>query len=476
MKLSLGRLTAVLGLLFLMVAVALGLLMAGLFQLGIDAQVGHVRARVESSCVLVAQRFKVYLDSYLQQPHSFDDAQRQHELTLVLGLALAEHAGVEGGFWSEKEGFVAYAYPTYQGETAKKDVPEAEKGRLLKVLRAAAAGQTETRSFDGATESLVISARPALKDGLLVWTMARAHVESASAHQKLMMGFAALSVFALVAGATLLWFMRRWSHRASALVNSMDVAQGAEFPELNETGVQELDLLVAALNRMNTRLQESRRELVRAERMATLGRMAANVAHEVRNPVAAIRLRAENALAKTDTHRTAALEFTLQEIRRLDALLERLLAMTRLEGVHPALVRLHPWMHGRLEALQDEARSLGVELTGETAVEEARLDEHAMARALDNLLHNALQHTPAGGWVRLMVRPHEGRGLLLAVEDSGPGVPEAEREKIFEPFVTTRADGTGLGLNIARQIVEAHGGTLRCISGGSGARFEITLP
>ena len=91
------------------------------------------------------------------------------------------------------------------------------------------------------------------------------------------------------------------------------------------------------------------------------------------------------------------------------------------------------------------------------------------------MLANAIQHTPPNGWVKVTAKK-ENDQLEIAVEDSGSGVPEELREKIFEPFVSSRSNGSGLGLAIAREIIEAHGGTLLCVNGSIGARFEIRMP
>ena len=91
-------------------------------------------------------------------------------------------------------------------------------------------------------------------------------------------------------------------------------------------------------------------------------------------------------------------------------------------------------------------------------------DEQHVARALHNLVANAIQHTPPNGWVKVTAKKENGQ-LEIAVEDSGSGVPEELREKIFEPFVSSRSNGSGLGLAIAREIIEAHGGTLLCVNG-----------
>jgi signal transduction histidine kinase len=102
-------------------------------------------------------------------------------------------------------------------------------------------------------------------------------------------------------------------------------------------------------------------------------------------------------------------------------------------------------------------------------------DEQQLSRAIHNIVANAIQHTPPKGRVTVTAKKENGQ-LEIAVEDSGPGVAEELREKIFEPFVSSRSNGSGLGLAIAREIIEAHGGTLLCVHGRIGARFEIRMP
>src|SRR5438445_2771454 len=109
---------------------------------------------------------------------------------------------------------------------------------------------------------------------------------------------------------------------------------------------------------------------------------------------------------------------------------------------------------------------------GESPEAEWMFDEQRMTRALDNLLLNGLQHTPENGWIKVSIHA-QNSVCHITVEDSGPGVPSEQREKIFQPLTTTRPEGVGLGLGIAREIVEAHGGTLRYVNGAAGACFEI---
>jgi two-component system sensor histidine kinase HydH len=206
-----------------------------------------------------------------------------------------------------------------------------------------------------------------------------------------------------------------------------------------------------------------------------LGRVAAGVAHEIRNPIGAIRLRAENALGQSGDRQQAALETILGQVDRLDRLCEALLSATRPLNLSMHTVSVTEWLSARVQALRERPDAAGVRVTSNSAVTEAVFDPTQLGRALDNLLLNALQHTPPDGRIDVTVA-RIGDALRLTVSDSGPGVPDPVREHLFEPFVSARGGGTGLGLAIAREIVEAHGGTIRLVPSASGAVFEMELP
>jgi len=199
--------------------------------------------------------------------------------------------------------------------------------------------------------------------------------------------------------------------------------------------------------------------------------VAAGVAHEIRNPIAAMRLRAENALAGDDARRRAALEAILGQVARLERLAGELLAMTQ----HHEAVAVPTDISGLLEACAADHRDGRVAITLEAAAGSIAVDTGLLRRALDSLVQNAVQHAPPGGHVVLRGVAAEGR-LRISVIDDGPGVPAALRTTLFEPFVTGRPDGTGLGLAIARELAEALGGELRLDNPGPGAVFTIDVP
>jgi signal transduction histidine kinase len=204
--------------------------------------------------------------------------------------------------------------------------------------------------------------------------------------------------------------------------------------------------------------------------------MAAGIAHEIRNPIGAMRLKAENALAGDPARRGAALEAILTQIARLDRLIGELLTMTQRRAPQPEPTDVS----ALLEAAAADHRGSGPAIDVAAEPVTAMLDPALLRRALDALLDNAVRHTPPGGHVALRAR-RCGELLRIEVADTGPGVPAELHATLFEPFVTGRAEGSGLGLAIARELVEAQGGRLTLAQAGGaapgeGAVFAMELP
>jgi signal transduction histidine kinase len=220
--------------------------------------------------------------------------------------------------------------------------------------------------------------------------------------------------------------------------------------------------------------------VARAERLAGLGRVAAGVAHEIRNPIAAARLQGENGLAGDEARCRAAIVQMIGQIDRLDMLVGELLAMTQRVEPHPAPVELRSFLTSEVAHYQAVASARHVTIAVLAENDTVRLDPAVVGRILGNLLTNAVRHAPEGG--RVTVRAERRLAMLtITVEDTGSGVPPDLAERLFEPFVTGRAEGTGLGLAIARELADAHGGRLelRCAGGdtpGNGAVFALALP
>lgn len=459
------------------VCCALTFQLLGLMELGIGGEIAKEKNSVKDSAERIKQELGLYLTGFSEPPANFDDSDRQRELRLLLDLVLGRFYGIEGGFWSPESQFIAYSFPTH--DTVKRDVPKDEADRIVTLNKHVLSAQKEeTAQFDSPGEVLLIHAIPVRSD-LVVWTMGRAHVVAAAAFQKLTVGFLLLLLLMLAAAALNLWYLHRWGRRLLRIEEQLGTAHAnAKLPT---TGLKELDRLIAAFNHQTENLSEAQRasrelsvELARAERLTALGRMSAGLAHEIRNPIGAMRLQAENALAKDTVEAyQKACRGMLQNISRLDDLLERLLAIVRFDRLTLSSTKILPWLEECVTPFRNGPGELSVDV--DPPETEWSFDEQQVARALHNLVANAIQHTPPNGWVKVTAKKENGQ-LEIAVEDSGSGVPEELREKIFEPFVSSRSNGSGLGLAIAREIIEAHGGTLLCVNRRFGARFEIRMP
>jgi two-component system sensor histidine kinase HydH len=224
------------------------------------------------------------------------------------------------------------------------------------------------------------------------------------------------------------------------------------------------------------RLQE---ELRRAEHLASLGRLLAGVAHEVRNPLAGIRSTLQLWQRLPDQARPpASMDALLGAVDRLETLVSRLLYFARSGYDNPRPVELNVLVRETVALLAAQAQAQGVswEVDLDPKLPAVPGSSQALHQVVLNLATNSLQAMPAGGRYTCRTRALEGGCFVeLRVSDTGPGVPAAAREHLFEPFFTTRPDGTGLGLALCREILLQHGGTIS-LEPGPGAVFRVTLP
>ncbi|MGE7417870.1 sensor histidine kinase [Methylobacterium tarhaniae] len=471
-------------------AAATAYLLVEFYTQSAAVQVAQAELQVARACREIGDRFAFFGTGWSGGVTDPDDTLKR-QLTDVVVTALAAHPGVEGGIWTAAGGAAAYAFPTYEGTGPKTDLPSAEIDTIRRINAEALSAErpVATRRVSQ-TQTLVVQGCPLRGpiQGATAWTMARVHTDQGRAYGQLLAGFGFLAATvlgsALLLGRLLLVLGRRIARLEGQL--GRETEEG-ELPRLRATGLRELDRLVEALNAAGTRLAAARHRAAEAERLAAVGQLAAGIAHEIRNPLAAIRLKAENALASPDPARArAALDLVLDQVARLDRLLRDLLSLTQARRPAPAPTDLGRLLHDCAHLHDDLARAQGVRIVVEEAPpERAPLDEAQIRRALDNLVLNAIQHSPAGGTVRLS-GGRDGERVRIRVADEGPGVPEAVRSRLFEPFVTGRPDGTGLGLAIVREIARAHGGQVRLAAPpphrtgteatGPGATFELDLP
>ncbi|MCP3981641.1 MAG: hypothetical protein GY716_20265 [bacterium] len=240
---------------------------------------------------------------------------------------------------------------------------------------------------------------------------------------------------------------------------------------------------VLHLLKKNRMLEQARQS---AERASYVGLLASGLAHEIRNPLNAMNmnlqmleeeLQCRPDCADLDYHEL--LGTNQSEIKRLERLVNNFLAYARPARPRFESTDLNQIVSEVARFLEGDFRQSQVELSTELEpmVPHVEIDETQFKQALMNLLVNARQVLPANGRVVVRTRPGSQGEVVLEVEDDGPGIPAEARERIFEVFYSSRGGGTGLGLPIARQIVERHGGTIDLRSEeGKGTTFMIRLP
>lgn len=230
------------------------------------------------------------------------------------------------------------------------------------------------------------------------------------------------------------------------------------------------------------RLEE---KLKRSEKLAAIGKLAAGVAHEIRNPLGSVRGFAQF-LSHALKDRPQEQEYSktmVKEVDRIDRVVTDLLIFARPLEARLAPVDINELVEHTLRLVHADAQYQGVEIHKDISPDLGKLplDENQMAQALLNLLLNAIQAVKAGENIEVGAGLYEnGTRLNIWVESNGPSIPPEQREKIFDPFFTTRKKGTGLGLSIVHKIVENHGGEIMVESPLSdkshGCRFTISIP
>jgi signal transduction histidine kinase len=244
--------------------------------------------------------------------------------------------------------------------------------------------------------------------------------------------------------------------------------------------------LEETFNRMVHSLLEKEkveRNLRRAQRLSAIGNLAAGVAHDVRNPLNAIKLGSSHALdTLPDVPEAATTARQLKAIRaevdRLEDIVSGFLSLAREEELRREPRAIDPLLEECVHLVQKDAESRNVRLISELRCGDTTLllDPKQMTRAVLNVLINALEACPEGGRVRLYSRLTD-RACEIEVRDDGPGMSREVLEQAFDPYFTTKTTGTGLGLSITRGIIEEHGGAISLSSSeGQGCQVLITFP
>jgi two-component system sensor histidine kinase HydH len=261
----------------------------------------------------------------------------------------------------------------------------------------------------------------------------------------------------------------------------------------NRRQIKRYQELAETLAETNRKLEQAQEEARRSERLAALGQMSAGLAHEIRNPLGVIKGSAEmlhQKLGESNPLATELAGYISTETNRLSALVTRFLDFAR--PLHAELIpqeitpMLDRALHAVLLTRKDDDAVVRVERQIQGNLPPIPLDESLSEQAFVNLIQNAYDAMGAeGGTLRVTAaRANSANrdGIEVRIEDTGPGIPDGLREQIFNPFVTTKKTGVGLGLSIVSRIIDGHHGTIRVedktngATGQQGARFVIFFP
>jgi signal transduction histidine kinase len=234
-----------------------------------------------------------------------------------------------------------------------------------------------------------------------------------------------------------------------------------------------------------SQLERSQEHLIQSEKWAMMGKLAAGVAHSIRNPLTSVKMRLFSLQRALDLSSAPQEDFEVisEEVRHIDSIVRNFLEYSRPEKLNMKKASPSDVVDMALLLLRHRLESYGVTVAVERPGRLPAIwaDPEQFKEVLVNLLVNACEAMSGGGAVVISeavgLDDALGRVVRVTVQDNGPGIPASIRDKVFQPFFSTKEEGTGLGLSIAARIVEEHGGWLRLRSGeGEGAAFVITLP
>lgn len=273
--------------------------------------------------------------------------------------------------------------------------------------------------------------------------------------------------------------------RLLALAADRDGESAGDEPDEVKALGNRIHGLIESMDMTRSQLEQSREHLLQSEKLAQIGKLAAGVAHSIRNPLTSVKMRLftmERTLKLAPAERED-FEVISEEIRHIDTIVQNFLEFSRppklkIQRVSPSDV---VDMAIQLLGHRLEAYGVGLELMRHRRLPEIDGDPEQLKEVFVNLIENACEAMGDGG--RILITEEEGvsepmgRVAVIKLSDNGPGIPEALREKVFQPFFTTKDQGTGLGLSIAVRIIEDHKGciNMKCKQ-NKGTTFTITLP
>jgi signal transduction histidine kinase len=430
-------------------------------------------------------------------------ASSREVLALLSRVVLQNTEGVRGGFYAAaSDTFLGDSYSATAGSSANAsslDNSTADnRNVILDVAKNTAnTHQPSERVLSNATNIILIEAVP-IRDGYSVvgsaWSVKHLSALPGANRFRAYLITVGLSIAALASVLLTLLVIRNLQGGVRKIEGGLrglelNLASRVE----SESDPEEIQQITHAINRLGEALKANiQREkqiegqLRHAERLASLGRLVAGVAHEVRNPLATIRLRVQMCRRDVDNPKVKeSCSVALEEIERLNGIVNRLLNFARPVQLHIESADLRNLIEERMESFRDWAHQRRVALSTELPQSNIplQLDKDRMAQVFDNVIQNAIEAmSEAGGTLCVTLAPQSdltdnGSGVCVEFRDTGKGMKSSIVSHIFDPFFTTKPSGTGLGLSICHELVQAHGGKIQVDSEeGRGTMVRITIP
>jgi len=297
-------------------------------------------------------------------------------------------------------------------------------------------------------------------------------------------------LFLGLVGATLL--ARRISQPITKLVDGIiKISRGDFSHKLDISSHDEIGNLAQSFNEMSEKLlltreqmEEAHKKLIQAEKLASIGRISATIAHEIRNPLTSLKLNIQK-IGQNDSLDKMEKEHLLlaqEGISQIEKFIKELLNFTRVSELNRARFSLEQVLEESVKMLMDslQQRKITLERNFESPLPEMFVDGDKLRQVFLNILRNAYEAIEGEGKISLslsLVKENRLNKIRIKISDNGCGIPEKDWENIFEPFFTTKPSGFGLGLSNARKIIEQHKGMIRVVKKrGRGTSFEIVIP
>jgi signal transduction histidine kinase len=331
-------------------------------------------------------------------------------------------------------------------------------------------------------------------NGVLAVDVSMVHTQKELGDYSKMMFLWALGVTAILLVSLSLFLTRLITNPIQDLIVTMERAEQGLEARVNVSSSDEIGKLGDAFNSLLTKLERARRrveryhyeQMTRADRLASIGEMAAGIAHEIKNPLAGIAgvIQVLKKDLPSGDQKKAILDEVLSQVERMDKAVRNLLAFARPPEPKMTQVDINQLIDKLLDFLapQFTKHSIKAERSFEPELPQLTLDPDLFQQALINIALNAIQAMPEGGKFIVetkAIKPVEDNAgsIQIVFNDTGRGISLENRSRIFNPFFTTRQQGTGLGLSITQRIVEQHNGEISVTSvPGEGASFTITFP